>query len=67
MKVETGLEAKIESLRVALDESTAAARVTNALILAQAMRADLTNPVDAQRVLRYLDSVEKYVGSDSHE
>lgn len=67
MKVETGLEAKIESLKAALDESTAAARVTNALILAQAMRADLTNPVDAQRVLRYLDSVEKYVRSGSHE
>lgn len=46
-------------------DTTLNLRVNNALLLAQAMGLDLTNPVDAQKVMSYLRTVERYVRSDS--
>jgi hypothetical protein len=42
-------------------------RVNNALLLAQAMGLDMTDPQQAQKVLRHLSLVEQYVGSDSND
>ena len=36
-------------------------RVNNAILLAQAMELDITEPMDAQKVLRHLLTVESYV------
>lgn len=40
-------------------------RVNSALLLAQAMGLNMTEPVDAQKVLRHLSLVEGYVRRDS--
>lgn len=42
-------------------------RVTNALLLAQAMGLDMTDPIEARKVLRHLRSVEQWVTSDVDE
>jgi hypothetical protein len=48
-------------------ENALSVRVNSALLLAQAMNLDMTNPTDAQKVLRHLSLVEKYVRSDTDE
>lgn len=42
-------------------------RVNSALLLAQAMNLDMTNPTESQKVLRHLSLVEKYVRLDSDD
>ena len=44
-----------------IEAATAASRVTNALLLAQRMGLDVTDPVQAQKVMRHLVSVERNV------
>lgn len=63
--VETNLEGLLEALTHAVEDATAASRVTNALLLANKMNEDIMSPVAAKKVLRHLDSVEKYIGSDA--
>lgn len=65
MKVETELEEFLEALAYEIQAATAASRVTNALLLAEKMHVDITNPLAAQKVLRHLESVERYVGGDA--
>lgn len=67
VKVETGLESAIEELRTAINECTAATRVTSTIVLGQSMNQDVTNPTGAAKVLRHLDSVERYVRSDVND
>lgn len=64
LAVETGLSEEIERQTAAIEEGVLAARVSNALLLAQTMRVDITQPLEAQKVLRHLRSVEQYVRSD---
>lgn len=63
--VETGLQSVIEKQNRIIEESVLTTRVTNALLLARAMGLDLAEPREAQKVLRYLRLVERYVRSDS--
>lgn len=67
MKVDTGLESVIEKQKKAAEDNTLATRVTNALLLAQAMKLNITEPLDRAKVLRHLKSVEHAVSSDSDE
>lgn len=48
-------------------DNTLSLRVNNALLLAQAMRLDMAEPLAAQRVLRHLSLVEQYVRSDTDD
>ncbi|WP_157538621.1 MULTISPECIES: hypothetical protein [unclassified Nocardioides] len=50
-----------------IDELIAAIKVTNALLLAQAMGLDITEPMDAAKVMRYLPGVVNQVGRGTRE
>lgn len=66
MKVETELEGLLEALAHAVEDAEKASRVTNALLLAEKLGVNMTEPLAAQKVMRHLESVEKYVnGSDA--
>ena len=62
MKVETELEGLLEALAHQMEEVAVASRATSALLLADKMGLDLTEPRQAQKVMRHLDLVEKCVG-----
>lgn len=65
MQIETNLEGLLEALTHAVEDATAATRVTNAILLADSrLSVDIREPLEAAKVMRYLDSVEKYVASD---
>lgn len=66
MKVDTGLESALDALTAKIEEVLQATRATNALLLAQAMGQDASEPVAAQKVLRYLASVERSVKSEKN-
>lgn len=61
MKVETELEGLLEALAHAVEDAERASRVTNAILLAEKLGVDVTQPLQAQKVMRHLESVEKYV------
>lgn len=65
MKVETELEGLLEALAHAVENAREASRVTNAILLADRLGVNITEPLQAQKVMRHLASVEKYVGSDA--
>lgn len=67
IEVETGLRALIEKENRMLEDNTLATRVTNALLLAQAMKLDITEPLDRAKMLRHLKSVEDAVKRDADE
>lgn len=48
-------------------EVALALRVNNALLLAQSMNEDMSEPLAASRVLRYLANVETFVRNDSDD
>lgn len=62
IEVETNLESAIQRLTEKMEECGLASRTTSALLLAQKMGLDMAEPVQAQKVMRHLDLVEKYVG-----
>lgn len=62
IEVDTKLESAIESLIEKVKECALASRTTSALLLAQKMGLDMAEPVQAQKVMRHLVAVEKYVG-----
>lgn len=65
MDVSRNLEPKIDELIKTVQESTAATRVTNALLLGQALGvSDITKPVELARVVRYLEVVERGAKND---
>lgn len=61
------LASALEQQNQRIEASIHASRVTNALLLAQAMRLDMTEPKDAQQVLRHLRMAERYVMGDSND
>ena len=65
MKVETELEGLLEALAHAVGDATEASRVTNAVLLADRLGVNITEPLQAQKVMRHLESVEAYVRSDA--
>lgn len=65
IEVNTGLADLIEKQVAASDKAARAARVVSAVLLANALGLDITKPLEAQRVLRHLESVERYVSSDA--
>ena len=66
MDVRTNLEPKIDELIEAVRQNTAAAKVTNALLLGQAVGVkDVTEPLDLARIIRYLQTVSRQVGRDA--
>ena len=65
IEVNTGLTELIADLTTKIEAATAASRVTNALLLAQRMGLDVTEPVQAQKVMRHLVSVERNVAESS--
>lgn len=64
IEVDTGLGSEIEEQSIAIRDAAAAVRVANALLLAQSMGEDITEPQAAQKVLRHLELVERWVSSD---
>lgn len=62
IEVDTNLESAIQELTEKMEECALASRATSALLLAQKMGLDLAEPVQAQKVMRHLVLVEKYVG-----
>lgn len=65
IEVDTNLESAIQRLTERMEECALASRTTSALLLAQKMGVDLAEPVQAQKVMRHLALVEKYVGGSS--
>lgn len=65
--VATGLTELLEVHNEKVEGATAASRVTNALLLAQALGMDLTKPLEAQKVMRNLNAIEGYVGGGVHD
>lgn len=66
IEVNTGLTDLIEKQVSASEKSARASRVVSAVLLARELGVDITSPLDAQKVMRHLESVEKYVnGSDA--
>lgn len=65
--VATELTELLEEHNRKVEQATAASRVTNALLLAQALGMDLTKPLEAQKVMRNLSAVEGYVGGGVHD
>lgn len=66
IEVSAGLEEAIREQTEALRESVLAAKVTNALLVAQSLGLDMSEPHASQRVLRTLALVNKYVRTDTN-
>lgn len=65
IEVATNLEGLLEALAHALEDATETSRVTNAILLADRLGVNITEPLQAQKVIRHLESVETYVRSDA--
>ena len=63
----TELVQAVKEQNEAVRQSALATRVTNALLLAKAMNLDITQPLEAQKVLRHLSRIERHVGSGSND
>lgn len=57
----------IEEQNRLIEESTVAQRVTNALLLGEALGVDVTKPLELQKVLRYLSVIENAVRRDLND
>lgn len=65
IEVNTGLASQLEQLNTKTEEARLASKVASVLLLGSAMNLDATNPLEAQRILRHLKSVESYVRNDA--
>lgn len=66
IEVSTGLEEAIREQTEVLRQSVLATKATNALLVAQGLGVDMSEPHASQRVLRALALVNKYVRTDTN-
>lgn len=59
------LKDMLDKQQDSIQEFIRLARLTNALLLAQALRLDPTVPANAEKVGRYIDRVADYLGGEN--
>lgn len=61
------LVSAVEELREKVEESIHRSKVTNVLLLAMAQRVDVTRPMEARKIMRYLSVTDRAVRNYSDE